>query len=1348
MIKQEPCDKSSTDFNDTCIPTTEESEDVNWSIIEHDIGAKKNIHSPIRRFCTITADQIQKKNFFMDCEKTGNGKCIRQDKDFLVMDENIKNEKTLTKRNDIKKSNRKRGKDIQATKVKKSVVYCEICFLPYENLNKLKRHKNFYTKQNNYLSNCSLNSFSHLRPKNNEKVRKYSTHSCHFCKILFKRKDILQGHLFHIHGEEIKLNIKDSSFSIDHSTVSNSNKAVKNKMRQKTMMEYILNRNEIGANSSPDNSNNSNIRRVSRTIKKETELMDDGVDQSSMDGIVTGVPQTSQKPNGNRTQQQPFVKIHVDSDMMKALLGMSCLSNDDGYLEKSSLYSSNISSRNNNTNSKRYALRSLRHSVELNNSEPSTNVRKNDQNDSNVRKLLSNCKKCTISLIRCDDKLFTESSLNSSSKSKSSPKSNSSRKLAGSSSQNLQVVKRKYRKRKLSRRKSNGRESPSKNCFPQRNNTKDFIINDSPVRSPPVKVQKRITKRKSNSSITLNSKRSTKLNSRHKKPRGRPRLLTKKSHLDQSKNDVLLRKANVKNPNSSSSRKQSDSTVSQNNPSTSDVVKLKEVKVSLVKLPEVKVESVVSEINENAMASTIDINFPCKICDSLLTSERLLKKHMKKCHTAYISSICRARYASKRMLLRHYLREHDMWVCKCCVCYQFFNSRLLLKKHLLLHCIKITLSKNDRPLSSKNMKCHSYVKRYKCKRNALKILLQSQSIEHQTNDPNDRNDRNDGNDSCDKNDKKLEHQDDNYQEISEENVQVDNTENLTNEVGKSEENDVSGPEKVNDQQAVQTVPVELTNQIESNNTEVSLSRNNELIRIPISNAMYAAGESNVYNTNRVRKIQLISHTNVIQSTNSCKNESRPVIEATAYKQKHPCSICGTQFMKPQSLLQHLCTYDQSFNNYCEICGIFFSKNNLLKAHINSTHNFAICNLYTLHCQFCNQGFRTENNLRIHELHYHASAVTINSVRITELLKIPNESNNLCLPTSCSICGLSFSTYERYQLHSLYYYKGHIFPCTFCDKIFHGLNMVHRHNKLFHFPKNHINTPSYKYKCSICYEGFEIEPHFHAHKLHVHSNKEHIESSISNFPLDSMHYNKMNKSYICSKCNIEFCSIAELMIHIEYYSNRGTFLCLKCPRKCCTLSILSEHINLTHNNNKSMIGYKCGICGEILMSDISFMYHQNHLHSDEANQNQVVSLSYKYSNANLNINEIIDNDKLAINKEPIVIVRGPTTSFVSLEKFKISCPICAVKFEKEVHLKEHLAEYLDFGDYRCDECQRQFVSTELLKKHIENHLAPGMPLTKHYCTVCNENCKSSIVLESHVAHLHARVLFKDDQSKPV
>ncbi|XP_046832902.1 uncharacterized protein LOC124430412 isoform X1 [Vespa crabro] len=1328
LIKQEPCDRNDVDSYDTCMPTIIESEDINSiNIIENNISPKENICSQTESLCNITTNQIQKKSSSMDHAVTGNIKCIQKEKDILVIDEKNENKKALRKSNDIKRFNKKQGRDMRITKEKKNAIYCEICSLSYENLNQLKRHKNFYAKQNNYFcSNCLSNSCSHIRLKIDENVQKSSKYCCHFCKRMFQRKISLQSHLFHLHGKEIRVNVEDDSFSINNSTVSYSGTSKKKKMRQKTMVEYIIRHNKEDAKKSSENLNSSNVNNVLTIIKQENEWMDDEAGKSSTDKIVASVPRTSQKSNDNRLQKQPFVKIHVDSNMMKTLLGISCLSNDDDddddYLEKSFLYNSNRNSNkhtdnSNNINGKRYALRSLNNSIEVNNSEPSTIVRKNDQSGNKVRELLTMCKKCTISLIRCDDKLTTRSTWDSS-------------KFVTSSSQVLQPVNRIFRKRRFSQRKSNSNESPSKNSFSRNNNSKDFIKNDSSVRSPPVKIRKRITNSKSSSSITLNAKRSRKFRSRRKKRSGRRRTLLKKVKLDLRKNESL-EKGNHTNSKNSSPQKESYSKEIENKQSANAIVELKEVKVSLIKLPEIKKELIVSGINENATANASYKTFSCTICDMLLNTERHLKKHMKKYHTAYMSSICRARYASKRLLLKHYLREHDMWVCKCCVCYQFFSSRLSLKQHLLLHCIRITLSKNDRPLSSKNMKCHSNVKRYKCKRTALKILLRSQSTEHQ----NDRNER------------KMEYQeiDDNNRKKPKEYLHVSSIENLTNRVNESKENNVGVLGEVNDRQPDQAVSVELTKPFESNNTEVSHSRNNDSIEEPIPDTPSAAGESTICNEDR--QIDLILHTNVIQPDDNYNNEiTKSGIDATVNKQKYPCSICGTQFQKPENLFQHIRTYDHSFNNFCEICGLFFSKKKILKTHNNTTHNSAICSLYTLHCQFCNQGFRTENNLRIHELHYHASTITINNIRVTEFLKVSNGGINSSLPMLCNICGLSFNTFERYQLHSMYYYKGHIFPCTFCGNIFHGLNMVHRHNKLFHYPRN--NSTSYKYKCSICYEGFAIESYFHAHKLHVHSNKEHIESPISNLALNSMHYNKMNKSYICSKCNIEFYSIAELMIHVEYYSNRGNYLCLKCPRKCCTLSILSEHIDLTHNDNKLMIGHKCGICGEILMSDISFLYHQNHLHSD-VEERQVVSFSYKYSNTDLNINNIVDNDKLmVVDKEPVVIVHGPTSSFVSLEKCNISCPICAVKFEKEVHLKKHLAEYLDFGDYQCNECQRHFVNSDLLKKHIENHLAPGMPLTKYYCTVCNENCKTSTVLESHVAHLHARVIFKDVSSKSV
>ncbi|XP_035742202.1 uncharacterized protein LOC118450508 [Vespa mandarinia] len=1186
LIKQEPHDRNDAKSYDTCVPTMKKSEDNNSiNITEDNIGGKENICPPTENLCNVTINSIERMYSSMDHAETENVKRIRQEKDFIVIDENNENKETLTKRNDIKRSNKEQRKDIRTIREKKIIVYCKICFLSYDNLNQLKRHKNFYARQNNYsCSSCFSNSCSHIRLKIDKNVPKSFKYSCHFCNRMFRRKIILQSHLFHVHGKEIRVNVVNESFSINHSTVSYSGTSRKRKIRQKTMLEYIVHHNKVNAKDSSENLNNSKVNSALRITKQENEWVDKEVGRSSKDKLVASIPQTRQKSNENRIKQQPFVKMHADLNTMKALLGISYLSNDDNLdFEKSFLYSSNINSKryalrssNNSINvNKRYALRSLNNSIKVNNIEATTIVRKNDQSDNKVSKLLSMCKKCSISLIRCDDKLSTRSISNSS--------------IVAASSKVLQPINDIFRKCELLERKSDSNVSPSKNPFSRSNNSKDFIRNNSSVRSVPVKIKKRITKSKLSSSVILNSKRFS------KKRIDRCRTLLKKNKFDLRKNE-FLGKANITNPENSSSEKESVATECQNKQSANAIVRLKEVKVSLVKLPEIKKELLMPGINENATASTSD--FLCTICDMLLTRKRHLKKHMKKCHTAYISSICRARYASKHLLLKHYLREHDMRVRKCCVCYQFFNSRLSLKQHLLLHCIRITLSKNDRPLSSKDMKCHSNVKGNKCKISAIKILPRSQSTELQ----NDRNGR------------EREHQeiDDSNRENPKENLLVSSIENLTNHVNEKKEINVGGLEEINDRQEDQTVSVELPNLLECNNTEDSPSKTNDLIEEPIPDtSAYTAGEFTISNANDDMQIDLILHGNVIELGDSCNNESMPEIDATVNKKKYPCSICETQFQKAENLFQHLRTYDHSFNNFCEICGLFFSSKKILKTHNDTAHNFAICSLYTLHCQFCNQGFRTENNLRIHEFHYHASAITVNNIRLTDFLKIlngPSTSTSLSLATVCNICGLFFNTYKRYQLHSMYFYKGHIFQCTFCGNIFHGLNMIHRHNKMFHYPRNSLT--SYKYKCSICCEGFAIESSFLAHKLHVHSNKEHIESSISNLSLISMHYNKMSKSYVCSKCNIEFYSVVELLIHIEYYSNCGNYKCLKCPRKCCTLSILSEHINLTHNDNKLMLGHKCGICGEILLSDISFLFHKNHFHIDDMENQQVVSSSYK------------------------------------------------------------------------------------------------------------------------------------------
>ncbi|KAL2719575.1 zinc finger protein 423-like isoform X2 [Vespula squamosa] len=895
LIKQEPFDNDDTDSYNTCMSTTKESEDIKLSLPEDDINWKENVCSQSESHHNVTAisnSPIKKKSVSMGHVENENRKCIQQEKDSFIIDENDENGKKLVKHNNIRRSNRKRKRNI-STKIKRSLVYCDICSLPYDNLKHLQFHKSSYTKSSNYFcSSCVSHSCSHI----NNKMFK-ARYCCHFCERMFNKKKKLQSHLFHIHGKEIGINVEDNSFSINNSTVSYSDNLKKKRMRQKTMMEYIVHSDTGNEQKTSEDLNNSNVDSALTIVKEEIEWMDYQVDQSPTDETVANVSQT-ENSDENNIQDQPFVKIHVDSNMMKALLGIS---DDDNHLEKSSVYSSNINSNSitDSINSKPYLLRSLNNSI-VNNSKPSTIVHKNDRSDRKVKKLLSMCKKCTVLLVKCDDKFLNGSTSNSS-------------QFAETSS--VKPVNRKLRERRSSHRINNSNKLSSKNSFPQTDISKDFIKNNSSVKSALVKIKKRVSNSKPNSSVTLNSKLSIKSKSSRKKRSDRRQSVLEQSLLD-PKNKKSSKKAAITNPKSSSRKKKSDSIQLQNKQSANVIVGLKEVKVSLVKLPEIKKEVVVRKINKNATASTKNETFPCTICKRLLISKKHLKKHIRKCHTAYISSICRARYSSKRLLLKHYLQEHDTWVRKCCVCYQFFNSRLLLKQHLLLHCIKVTLSKNDYPLSNKNIKCYLNEKKHNTKRTPLKIKLRSQSTEHPKIDNNRAKPK----------------------EIS----KVSKIENLTNQVNESKENNDSVLGKVNDRPD-QAVSVELTNPFKSNNTEVSPSRKNDLMEEPIPDGPYAASESIIYNSNEDQQIELISHTNLIQPSVSDNNEFILEIETTM----------------------------------------------ILLTHINTTHNAAISSLYKLHCQFCNQGFYIEENLLIHELHYHANAVTINDRKVTDIWKVSN-----------------------------------------------------------------------------------------------------------------------------------------------------------------------------------------------------------------------------------------------------------------------------------------------------------------------------------------------------------------------
>ncbi|XP_015180732.1 PREDICTED: uncharacterized protein MAL13P1.304-like [Polistes dominula] len=1391
IIKQEPCDMNDAKMNDNCVLTNTQHKDNNPT--KSNSSQEKNVPSTVKNLSNgVITNPNKIVSISMDNAITTNSKHIQQEKRSVILDESDQNVNTLKTHDNIKKSSNKLKKNYVRLRRR---IYCNICLLSFSGCASLLSHIAYYKKIHKYFCNiCSSKFCYHIKERNFQKLRKGKFLECHYCYAQFRIKSCLQAHVAHHHHiKEInEMNIVENDTSmINHSTVSHSVTPIKHKVKQQKRNNKMKIKTERTIHENVHNSEESTCKLLT-TIKQEETENDDQVDELSMGQIVSNVPKTKNKPKENRTHFQPFVQIHVNKDMMEALFRAS----DNSVLNKSLQYDSNtdsnVDSNNTITNSntisttttttnnsiirKSYALRSLNNSRENNNSVTShTVVQKNNQSDDKLSILLNTCKKCIIPLVKCDDivNVNKQTKLNFN--------------ILQSNTLSSEILQSQHNHKSINfkltpRKRKHTTSFDLNNCTPQMNHSEDLNAINSSIEKSPIK----ITRKRSiygslqlpinNDSINNRKKRRTEYTC---KKLVKHRLVSNKRMFGQ-KSKRSPRKNNIKNSEVSPTVKKLNTKILEGTKLSINNVELMEVKVSLVKLPEIKNEIIKSTNIRNE-------TFPCQICNSLLYSEKNRKKHVKKLHTAYISSICKAKYTSKRLLLKHFLKEHCTWISKCCVCQESFSNRLLLKQHLLLHCIKITLSKNDRPISNKNFQCNR-LKKNKCKPTALKIILRMQKqkpskkhlkinrndnnydvnkpTEHQEiynngknnngeniNGKNNNGENNNGenNNGKNNNEKQTEHQEiDNgesnqvktteHEEINNdknneekslklEDIYINNNDNDDND--DNDDDIVILEDNLNANNADNCV--DLIELLESDNTEVPCSSN--MIEKPILDPSQVVDSTFIICNpieNTQTKLTLNISNSIQPSVNDDKNESiTAVAEITAEKKKYPCSICKQQFQKLESLQQHKRTYEPSSSNYCSQCGIFFSSKSTLKNHTDATHNITINNSYKMHCQFCNQGFRTQNNLRIHELHYHAIAVTINNRKITDFLQISNGKNNRSAETSCQICGLYFDTVERYQLHHTYFSNDHIFPCKICNKLFYGLYMIHRHNKLFHRSADTLTFC--KYKCIHCYEVFASELQFRAHMFHVHPNKQ-----LNKSPLNSINYNQTNKFYVCFKCNIAFFSVTELFIHIQNFSNHGDYKCSKCSRQCYNLSILNEHMNLTHLDKKLTKKYMCNICGEVLLSETFLLCHHKHVHDDLENE-QIVSTDTNQNPTNdLSIDEITDDDVLKIDNE-LALLTNPSN---------FSCSICPVKFDKEIHLKEHLIEYLDYGDYQCNECSRRFANIDFLNKHAENHLKPGMAKTEYYCLLCNEVCKSSMILESHVAHLHARIIFKDHSPKVV
>ncbi|XP_024222857.1 zinc finger protein 14-like isoform X1 [Bombus impatiens] len=434
--------------------------------------------------------------------------------------------------------------------------------------------------------------------------------------------------------------------------------------------------------------------------------------------------------------------------------------------------------------------------------------------------------------------------------------------------------------------------------------------------------------------------------------------------------------------------------------------------------------------------------FQCHICKKSFSLKENLREHVKLSHAIYMSSICNARYTSMNKLLTHYLRQHIVFKRReCCVCYEKFDTSALLKRHMILHCLKTIRSKKDVLPVDVEINCKAFKKQHKCQGCRKRFWLYSCLKQHEN--------------VCRR------------MKVSIHKQRVPRVNHLSRSL--KEPSDMKlGIVQSPDLEQTLDVPDGMTRPLENYLAPSTL----------ITDDTFSSSFDTAAKNKRL-----------LNGIACVKGYQADKMNGT----KFPCTTCGTQFRTFQNLCIHERTYCQTATKKCNVCNTMFSTKRLLQLHMLATHTPSCSMNYKFFCKFCNQGFVKKSRVQIHERHFHIGEnprLALNSDCVLKDKQI------------CNICHLLFESYEHFVEHNTYYYKGKDFLCAVCGKSFQGMYKFHHHNKLEHYPDE--LWKSYPHKCDTCNEGFSYESHLHAHKLHVHSHDSPADEARDHDTSDQIH----------------------------------------------------------------------------------------------------------------------------------------------------------------------------------------------------------------------------------------------------
>uniref|UniRef100_A0A1L8DGK2 Putative c2h2-type zn-finger protein n=1 Tax=Nyssomyia neivai TaxID=330878 RepID=A0A1L8DGK2_9DIPT len=256
--------------------------------------------------------------------------------------------------------------------------------------------------------------------------------------------------------------------------------------------------------------------------------------------------------------------------------------------------------------------------------------------------------------------------------------------------------------------------------------------------------------------------------------------------------------------------------------------------------------------------------------------------------------------------------------------------------------------------------------------------------------------------------------------------------------------------------------------------------------------------------------------------------------------RHCCNVCGETFAEALDLLAHAEVHARFQPYKCMLCGESFLDEQTIKEHIDTAHTDE---LTTHSCRLCGKVCRDSKSLMKHAWDH------------------SREKKH-----TCSKCAKTFHNKARLKRHMMSH-RDKCVSCDVCgDRFPDGRTLMnHRHS--------HTNVSGRQFPCRECGKTFGSRSSQQIH-IRIHTGE---------------------RPYGCKYCWKAFADGGTLRKHERIHTGEKPYACSVCPRAFNQRVVLREHIRSHHSGADTQRGtsvtpYYCEVCSEMFAMPSELIQH--------------------------------------------------------------------------------------------------------------------------------------------------------------